>query len=659
MLSLNLFILICSVSANAALGVLVLHRRPHTRSAKIFGILVGLVIIWSLVNYLIDTSSTTAEALIWTRILFSLALTYIWTFVCFARAFSEIAPARLPWLMPSVTIFTFLAILVTLNTDLVFMRAHLESTGLDNLAFGDWYLPLSIVSLGTVGIGVAELVRKARRAGRTVLRDQAVVIIIGWVIFLSLVIIFAAILPFFIPALVDGSKIAPLFSIIMVASTTYSIVRHKFLDTTLIIRRGLVYSLSFGTILGIYISLLLAFKQIMHQDSDSAEFLVSAITIIFGIFSAPKIERYFKRQTNRFFFKDTYDYSAVLEELSSIANSTLQAPYLIKESLHVLTRVLKPERIEFIRKDFSSHRSDELVLPENGLRIPVSSSNGLLGEFLIWKRSGDAYVPEDRTLLRTFASHVSVALEKADLYSELEEHSRVLEEKVRDRTVHLETLRASQRAFMDDISHALQTPLTVLGSAVEGITEALPASKSRHRDLMTRSIEDLTRLIRNLLSLARVDAIPAEEIETTISLSDLVTRVAEYVEIICDQNDIRLTKNIEQDVTMYGSQMQLEEALTNILSNAVRYTKDAPERRIEIMLVREPKKILLSVTDSGIGIDSDRLPYVFERFYRAQDREGSGLGLAITKRIVERHQGTVTATSTLGIGTKIEFCFPI
>jgi hypothetical protein len=111
----------------------------------------------------------------------------------------------------------------------------------------------------------------------------------------------------------------------------------------------------------------------MHQDSDSAEFLVSAITIIFGIFSAPKIERYFKRQTNRFFFKDTYDYSAVLEELSSIANSTLQAPYLIKESLHVLTRVLKPERIEFIRKDFSSHRSDELVLPENGLRIPVNS----------------------------------------------------------------------------------------------------------------------------------------------------------------------------------------------------------------------------------------------------------------------------------------------
>lgn len=667
MIPFDLLILLVSVCTNTALGVVVLRSRKDSVSTRLFLAMIGLIVLWSFANYFVDMSATPAQALIWTRILYSLALAYIWIFFLFARSFSTVPPMRIPGLVSGITFLTTCGIIATLGTDLVFQEASIGMHGLSGLLFGPWYDPINAASLAVVGIAIGELLRKGRIADNKLLRAQANLISLGWLIFLGLVIICGAVLPELIPSMVNGSKVAPLFSIIMVACTTYSIIRHRFLDIRLIVRRGLVYSLMLGVVLGIYLAILLTFAFLFEVTSDTAEFLSGAITALIGIATAPHIERYFRRQTDRIFFKEVYEYASVVEELGSILNSTLHVPALVTGSLQVLSRTLKPERIEFIHLPSSTRyeaagpvrKSDSDLPPEEGLIVPIYSEGVCISQILLWpKRSGDPYTTEDASLLRTFASQASTALEKASLYDRLEQHALLLEEKVLERTKHLEDLRAGQRDFMDEISHALQTPLTVLTSAIEGIPDTVPVGTFKYRELAAQSIDELTRLIRNLLALARVDALPEEDAAAEFDLSDMLTRLVEYVSVVCEQNGIQVTGDITPGISLVGNQKQIEEAVTNILSNAVRYTKDAEIREIRVRLISDEDGILLSIEDTGTGIDPERLPHIFERFYRAQDREGSGLGLAITKRIIERHGGSITVTSTLGTGTAFELRLP-
>lgn len=668
MIDLDTAILIVAISANAMLGAVVWRRRRESTSAQLFLLMVSLVLLWTFANFAIDASATGIGALLWTRWLYVFALGFIYTFFLFTHSFSTIPPLRLGILPQGITLATVAAVLVTLGTGLVFSGAAIGTPGLMSLEFGPLYLPINLFGLGMVGIALTELASKALRAGRTIVRDQAILIIAGWVTFLGLVIVFAGILPYFIPALVNNSKIAPLFSIVMVGCTAYSIVRHQFLDITLIIRRGLIYSMVLGTVLGFYLALLLVLDYLFGIASDTAAFLSGAVTVIAGIYGTPRIEAYFRKQTDQIFFKDTYEYSAALEELCDVLNSSVRVPALITQSLSALSRILKPERIEFAYAKTNTRYGCNgayvavagAVLPgEDGLVIPVCSGEKILGQFLLWpKRSGDPYTAEDRSLLRTFASQSTVALEKAELYEQLKEYSVDLERKVLDRTQHLEDLRTSQRGFMDDISHALQTPLTVLISTMELVTEDMPAEKNRYLRLATRSMDELSRLIRNLLALARIEALPEEVTSVRFDLSAVLGNLVEYVGVICTERGITLTSDIPSGLHMQANQAHIEEALTNLLSNSVRYTAACPVRNIHVSLASVGSSVEIMVKDTGIGISEDRLPHIFERFYRAQDKQGSGLGLAITKQIVERHNGTIFASSSFGNGTTMLLRFP-
>lgn len=657
----NSAILSVAVISNTLLGACVWRTRRRSLSAQIFLAMVALIILWTIANYLIDTSTTGAEALLWTRSLFVLALGYIYLFYIFARIFARVPLPSITFYDICISLVLFGSVVITLGSGLVFSDASLGTAGLSDLQFGLLYLPISVFGLFVAGSGVSALISTARHAGRTVVRDQAVLIIAGWIMFLGLVIMFAAILPYFIPALVNASKIAPLFSIIMVGCSAYAIARHRFLDVTPIIRRGLVYSLLLGTILSFYLLLLFILAYLVRINSDTLEFAAGALTVIVGIFGAPSIEAYFQKLTDQLFFKDTYEYADALEELSSILNTNVRIPQLIGRSLYTLNHILKPERIEFQyaqnakRYDMSGDEAlpfESLLPGEDGLIIPVCTDRQLIGELFLWpKRSGDLYGKEDQALLRTFASHATIALQKAELYEQLKQYSDQLEDRVRDRTRHLEDLRTSQREFMDDVSHALQTPLTVLTSTMELLMKEFPPEQNRHFLTASHSMDELTRLIRNLLALARVEALPDTDESARFNVSEVMEHLVEYVGVICTNAGITLHADIAPEIYLDANQAQIEEAVTNLLSNAVRYSSDSPIRNIYVRLMQNGPEVEISIQDTGIGIHADRVPHIFERFYRAQDALGSGIGLAITKKIIERHGGSIAVQSELGTGT--------
>jgi len=399
--------------------------------------------------------------------------------------------------------------------------------------------------------------------------------------------------------------------------------------------------------------------------SDDAEDVVAAITTIaVGLYGIPYIERWFRRVSDPVFFKDTYIYSVALERLSDIL-CNIELSDLIILSLRELTTILKPHRAYFIYSisgdvySLSGKENDPLSSEElpKELRIPVQDNGEILGWFTLGsKRSGDRYTEDDERLLRTFATQATIAIQKAELYQKLKLHNEQLENKVLERTRHLALIQEQQREFFDDVSHALQTPLTVLKSGLELLSAERSSESMQIYSTLERSVDDLSRHIRDLLELARIDTRKEDELYRLFDLSALTSRTVEYVHIIAQAKDILFSTAIHPGINLRGDEHQVEELLINLLSNAIRYTETSPTRAIRLLITLDGSDVLIDIRDTGIGMSSDQMKYIYDRHYRSEPNgraRGFGIGMAIVKRIVTRHGGSISLESNVGNGTRV------
>ena len=215
----------------------------------------------------------------------------------------------------------------------------------------------------------------------------------------------------------------------------------------------------------------------------------------------------------------------------------------------------------------------------------------------------------------------------------------------------VEGLLEEQRAWLADTSHELRNPLAVLRTNVEFLGHELDSeTRSQIVAESENEIARLTRLIEDLRSLTSSEGAGFERID--VDLAELATQTLERLRPLA--GDRQLILQLEEPGTVSGDLHRLSQVVENLLTNAIRYT-DPPARIL--VLVRGSTII---VEDDGIGIPSESLPHIFDRFYRvdqARSREtgGTGLGLAIARTIAERHGGTLEVSSTLGKGS----CFTL
>ncbi|CAN5741717.1 hypothetical protein BH11PAT2_BH11PAT2_00700 [soil metagenome] len=472
----------------------------------------------------------------------------------------------------------------------------------------------------------------------------------------------------------DLNFVGPLSSVISLCATAYAILRHRLMDIRIVIQRSLIYSMLLSLIVGFYVILAMGLDLVFTISEDIDGLIAGGITTLLSSFGIPFLLQFFRKITDPIFFKDGYSYAEALEKLSSILNLNINLHTLIAQSLVELDRVLHPKYLYFIYAqteecfDCTGRISAENHprLDQDGSQqyvLPIESGDHPLGEFILGpKRSGDTYSSEDHTLLRTFASQATVAIQKAELYQELLEHNDTLEQKVEDRTRHLQDMQVEQQVFFDDISHALQTPLTVLKSGVDLLTSGRATPDTKVYKSMEYSIDNLSQLIRNILDLSRIGTQALNVTSEIFNLSVCLSQILEYVGTVVHEQDISLSKDIEPSLCIRGNQKQIEEVITNLLSNAVRYTEGCFIRSIQVTLAAREDEIVLIVKDSGVGIAPTELKNLFGRFYRAETSrdhtKGYGLGLAIVKRIVTSHNGSVTVESELGIGTSFTVRFP-
>lgn len=224
-----------------------------------------------------------------------------------------------------------------------------------------------------------------------------------------------------------------------------------------------------------------------------------------------------------------------------------------------------------------------------------------------------------------------------------------------------------QLEFVADASHELRTPLSVIQSNLgivmehtnESVTENLEWLNNAHGESRR-----LSKLVRDLLTLARSDSerMPIEREE--VDLQDLILHIHELYETVADMRGILLRVDAPSSHTILGDRDRLHQLLVILLDNAVKFTE--PGGSIEISLKAQKYLVVISVTDTGLGIERENLRRVFDRFFtvdparsREQSSNGTGLGLAIARWIVDAHGGKISIDSEgIGLGTVVRIELP-
>ncbi|MBQ9922062.1 MAG: HAMP domain-containing protein [Clostridia bacterium] len=247
---------------------------------------------------------------------------------------------------------------------------------------------------------------------------------------------------------------------------------------------------------------------------------------------------------------------------------------------------------------------------------------------------------------------------------------------IHDVTEHFE-LELARREFVANVSHELRTPLTGIKGAAETIIENSdmpPELISHFLKMIVDESDRMTRIVHDLLMLSRLDDNRVSWKISSFSPAELVRNRVEIMQHEARSHNQRLTvekfRDTIPDIT--GDREKLDQVLTNIIQNAIKYTQDGGEISVSLSLknikaadnLKSGQYILCQVSDNGMGIPEQDIPHIFERFYRVEkarssEKGGTGLGLAISKDIVLSHGGDISIASALDKGTCVSIYLPL
>lgn len=233
----------------------------------------------------------------------------------------------------------------------------------------------------------------------------------------------------------------------------------------------------------------------------------------------------------------------------------------------------------------------------------------------------------------------------------------------------LEKLR---KDFVANVSHELRTPVSMLQGYSEALLDDIAGTAEERMELV-QVIHDeslrMGRLVGDLLDLAKMEAGRLDMKRERVEVHQIVKRVVRKFTVLCKEKDIKLTSHSSSDELYLDNadDDRIEQILTNLVDNAIRHSKKATDISITAQMIEADNKsvVQLIIKDQGQGIDEQSLPYIFDRFYKADKARtrgnsgGTGLGLAIVKNIVEAHRGTIEVQSSLNEGTTFTVQFPV
>lgn len=224
----------------------------------------------------------------------------------------------------------------------------------------------------------------------------------------------------------------------------------------------------------------------------------------------------------------------------------------------------------------------------------------------------------------------------------------------------LETLERLRKQLTEDVAHELRTPITILQAHIEAMTEGIWQPTTERLQSCYDETVRIGKLVSDLENLAKIENNNLNLAKTEVNLTELINKTIKSFESELKIKNLMI--NVDgPDLSIYADQDRMSQVLVNLLSNAVKYSKEGG--RIQFELFHTEDSIGFHIKDDGIGIPEKELPFIFERFYRADKSRnrltgGSGIGLTIVKSIVEAHGGRIYVESQPGNGSRFTVLLP-
>jgi signal transduction histidine kinase len=268
-----------------------------------------------------------------------------------------------------------------------------------------------------------------------------------------------------------------------------------------------------------------------------------------------------------------------------------------------------------------------------GLAVPLVIQDQVIGALFVGALPGRAFPESDVRLVTTFADQAAVAIANANLYRDAEQANRTKDQ------------------FLAMLSHELRQPLNTMVGWVRMLRtgQATGPQQQRALDAIDRSTRAQARMIDDLLDIARIEAGKLTLERRPLAVGQLVAETVDSFQHEAKAKGVALDAEWPSTADLVsGDPDRLRQVLGNLIVNAIKYTPAGG--RIGVRLAADGPVVRISVTDTGVGIEPELLPHVFERFRQAEwraaeTRDGLGLGLAIVRQIVEMHGGTAEASS--------------
>ena len=489
-----------------------------------------------------------------------------------------------------------------------------------------------------------------------------------------------------------------------------AILRYRLLDIDLIFRRSSVYFFTISGLMLIYALIVGSAATIiagLGVFTLRASLIASAFAAVISALLFEPLRKRVQLFIDRKFFRVRYDYRMAQNRFTSRINQSYDIDQMADFTVNELQNLLQPRCIAFYlrsekdnnwdriaeinwrygKKNLLSELSKDdfpasqiIALPENieagiyfkeadrrlfeenkiALAVVCKDQHKEAGAFLILgrKKATLIFSQEDIDLLRTIASQIGLAVERIRLQQSL---IMQLAE-----TRRLDELNRLKSYYVSSVSHELQTPLT----SIKMFAELLKSKKNlaekdrrEYLEIIEGESERLTRLIHNVLDFSRMERGVKEYRFSEINIIEVIENVLQAMKYSLKQQGFKVDLNFEQsEIFLSADQDALYEALLNLISNAIKYSKT--EKIISISAAVENNQVKITVADKGVGIAEAEQEKIFDTFYRSGDKYirstgGAGLGLSIVRHIVEAHQGSIKLRSAPGKGSGFIICLPL
>ena len=222
--------------------------------------------------------------------------------------------------------------------------------------------------------------------------------------------------------------------------------------------------------------------------------------------------------------------------------------------------------------------------------------------------------------------------------------------------------RKLEKQLTSDVAHELRTPLMAIQATVEAMIDGVYDRDDEHLMQVDAEVQRLSKLVGALLKLSRMEMRSQPMREETVDLTALADDVVVSHEAFIEESGLSIHLDAQSNVKTIGDEDLIKQAITNLVSNAVRYTDEGGS--ITISVAREGRMAAISVADTGIGLSPEEEKMVFSRFWRAdsgraKESGGLGIGLALVKEIVDRHHGRVSVKGEKSVGSVFTLYFPL